>query len=108
MKIELKGAGTEDSHSGPNVARMTSEAIQVWKFQAAPEHLRKLYRDPDKPQWVIEVPVTLHDDEIRSLLAPWDSYTIEGYVVYFGTGFERSDALEKTDPSLNRVGNSRR
>lgn len=70
---------------------MPFNRIMVWKFNAAPAWLQRLYDASQNPEWIVFVPRTIHDADIhKAIFAAANVTTVgryetdEGDVVYIG------------------------
>ena len=70
---------------------MALNHIMVWKFSAAPQHLQRLHRSPQNPEWIVLIPRELHRGDIdeavfaAGILTTVSRYeTKDGDVVYIG------------------------
>jgi hypothetical protein len=71
---------------------MKSDRLMVWRFEAAPEMLKALYRDAETPAWLVLIPAALDgpdlDEIIRKGAKPGQvtrHTTPDGDTVYVGS-----------------------
>jgi hypothetical protein len=88
-------------------SKRPTEKVMVWKFDAAPMHLRALQCGKGNPHWLALVPAALHGDDLREAIQTrigpmgLEEYETEtGDIVYIGS-LGLPELLELVAPILS-------